>query len=260
MECNERERSTHFLDKIITKENYPDNKMATQFQPTKIPIENYLRSLLNVINGFMTGVQKNGYVVEIHNKEEARRLLSFFNNEYFSHKHQLSSSSQEYFENLYETYLTSLVALDRIEELKIQQLITKDQQKKRDIVTQIEQLQKLIPQAFKDDTIPRPPSTFRPRRWFPFFTSRYSFRTPVQTRQQTVPPPTTTQKQQQRQKTVPPPTTTQKQQQRQKTVPPPTTTQKQQQGQIKTQQEQNIVRSFYKSGTQQGQQKQNKNQ
>jgi MFS superfamily sulfate permease-like transporter len=124
---------------------------------------------LNVSNGFITGIEKDNQVMDIHNKTEAERLLSFFNNEFSVHEKNLPSSVKNELNSLYENNLTLVVLLNRIEELKIQQKLTKQQEEKRAILEKIKKLQQFIPQVYHDDSIPSSSASSKKEGWFSKF-------------------------------------------------------------------------------------------
>lgn len=131
--------------------------------------------MLNVILGFIQGVYvDDSYVDDVHNLDEARRLLSFFNNEYDARKDELSASDRAEIENRYNKYSEMIAILDRVQELRIKQALAKQALEKQMIHQQIKKLTQNIPMVYKNDTIPiyfsSPTTTSKPRLWDWFWT------------------------------------------------------------------------------------------
>lgn len=121
----------------------------------KIDSASYLNSLLDIINGFAKAVQNNNNkIVDIHNLDEARRLLSFLNNEYEAKKNNLTQGARIEIENRYQKCLELVDILDRVQELRLKQKYSKSQQEKAGLAEQLKKLTVNIPQVYQNDIIP----------------------------------------------------------------------------------------------------------
>lgn len=123
---------------------------------SQIGLDEYLNHLLTVIEGFLLGIlQKQNQKYDIHNKEEAKRLLSIFDNEFRTNQSNVSSSSaRNNLRNRYDNLMEILANLEAIERLKVKLRITQQEAQKQKIRNNILKLETLTPQAYKNNIVP----------------------------------------------------------------------------------------------------------
>jgi len=123
--------------------------------PQQIGTDAYLKHLLVVINGFLLGIlKKDQKFYDIHNKEEAKRLLSTFHNDYKKQQKTFSATTNNELRDLYDNAMKTLANLEAIDRYKVEMRLAQSDAKKQQIRKNIIKLQQLIPQAYKNDSIP----------------------------------------------------------------------------------------------------------
>jgi hypothetical protein len=123
--------------------------------PQQIGTDVYLKHLLVVINGFLLGIlRKDQKFYDIHNKEEAKRLLSVFHNDYKKQQKTFSATTNNELRDLYDNAMKTLLNLEAIDRYKVEMRLAQSDAKKQQIRKNIIRLQQLIPQAYKNDSIP----------------------------------------------------------------------------------------------------------
>ena len=171
----ENERLKIFNNKMVSNNpqppaggQKPKNNQAQGILPqplpqSKIGIEQYLNHLLTVIEGFLLGIlqkknqetnQNKNKRYDIHNKEEAKRLLSIFDNDFRKQQNNFSSSVRNGFNDRYKNMIEILANLEAIEQLKVKLHITQEETQKQKIRNNILKLETLIPQAYKNNVVP----------------------------------------------------------------------------------------------------------